>query len=52
MNNCGCIYCKRGKIPTTHSQWKSLKNKHGRTYGMHVKGGRAPKSSKNILKQY
>ena len=35
---CGCPYCKGINVPDTRNAWKSRKNKHGRGFGVHVKG--------------
>jgi len=34
---CGCATC-RGLNPISRSDWKSLKNKSDRSYGIHAKG--------------
>lgn len=31
---CGCPVCKSEKVPQTKWQWKSRKNKFGRTFGI------------------
>ena len=41
--HCNCVYCR---TQASRAYWKSKRNKHGRPYGSHVKGGRSLKRGK------
>jgi hypothetical protein len=50
MEKCGCLYCKRQGIPTTHMGWKGLKNRKGYMYGETKKVTKGGKAKQKRLK--
>lgn len=45
MGKCGCPNCRRQTIPVTKWDWKGRKNRHGHSFGAHIKPRNAKRSS-------
>lgn len=45
---CGCPTCTGNESPNSRAGWKAKRNKHGRGYGTHVKGGRSRGQRKQV----